>query len=119
MDGGGGTTWKPAPGDEPPRPFSHFTPALQVDQILCHLTHTTEETHALIRANLDRSPLYTGKIRGIGPRYCPSIEDKVVRFAEKPAHQIFIEPEGRTTHEYYINGLSTSLPEEIQIAVLR
>ena len=107
------------PGDEPPRPFSHFTPALQVDQILCHLTHTTEETHALIRANLDRSPLYTGKIRGIGPRYCPSIEDKVVRFAEKPAHQIFIEPEGRTTHEYYINGLSTSLPEEIQIAVLR
>jgi len=107
------------PGDEPPRPFSHFTPALDVDQILCHLTHTSEETHALIRANLDRSPLYTGKIRGIGPRYCPSIEDKVVRFSEKRAHQIFIEPEGRTTHEYYINGLSTSLPEEIQRAVLR
>ena len=106
------------PGDEPPRPFSHFTRALEVDQILCHLTHTTEETHALIRANLDRSPLYTGKIRGIGPRYCPSIEDKVVRFSEKRAHQIFIEPEGRTTHEYYINGLSTSLPEEIQCAIL-
>jgi tRNA uridine 5-carboxymethylaminomethyl modification enzyme len=106
------------PGDEPPRPFSHFTRALEVDQVLCHLTHTTEETHALIRANLDRSPLYTGKIRGIGPRYCPSIEDKVVRFSEKRAHQIFIEPEGRTTHEYYINGLSTSLPEEIQCAIL-
>ncbi len=106
------------PGDDPPRAFSHFTPALEVDQILCHLTHTTSETHALIRANLDRSPLYTGKIRGIGPRYCPSIEDKVVRFAEKPAHQIFIEPEGRETHEYYINGLSTSLPEVVQLATL-
>ncbi|HXF59776.1 MAG TPA: tRNA uridine-5-carboxymethylaminomethyl(34) synthesis enzyme MnmG [Candidatus Saccharimonadales bacterium] len=107
------------PGDEPPRPFSHFTRALEVDQILCHLTHTTEATHGLIRSNLSRSPLYTGKIRGIGPRYCPSIEDKVVRFAEKASHQIFIEPEGRTTHEYYINGLSTSLPEEVQLEVLR
>jgi tRNA uridine 5-carboxymethylaminomethyl modification enzyme len=107
------------PGDDPPRPFSHFTRSLDVDQILCHLTHTTASTHDLIRANLDRSPLYTGKIRGIGPRYCPSIEDKVVRFAEKPSHQIFIEPEGRTSHEYYINGLSTSLPEEIQISMLR
>jgi tRNA uridine 5-carboxymethylaminomethyl modification enzyme len=107
------------PGDDPPRPFSHFTRSLDVDQILCHLTHTTASTHDLIRANLDRSPLYTGKIRGIGPRYCPSIEDKVVRFAEKPSHQIFIEPEGRTSHEYYINGLSTSLPEEIQVSMLR
>jgi tRNA uridine 5-carboxymethylaminomethyl modification enzyme len=107
------------PGDDPPRPFSHFTRALEVDQVLCHLTHTTAATHELIRANLDRSPLYTGKIRGIGPRYCPSIEDKVVRFAEKPSHQIFIEPEGRATHEYYINGLSTSLPEEIQVEMLR
>jgi len=107
------------PGDEPPRPFSHFTGALHLDQILCHLTHTTGDTHALIRANLGRSPLYTGKIRGIGPRYCPSIEDKVVRFADKAAHQIFIEPEGRETHEYYINGLSTSLPEEIQREILR
>jgi tRNA uridine 5-carboxymethylaminomethyl modification enzyme len=107
------------PGDEPPRPFSHFTVSLEVDQILCHLTHTTEATHDLIRSNLGRSPLYTGKIRGIGPRYCPSIEDKVVRFAEKPAHQIFIEPEGLKTHEFYINGLSTSLPEEIQRAMLR
>ncbi len=107
------------PGDEPPRAFSHFTRSLDVDQVMCHLTHTTRATHDLIRSNLDRSPLYTGKIRGIGPRYCPSIEDKVVRFAEKESHQIFIEPEGRTTHEFYINGLSTSLPEEIQLRVLR
>jgi tRNA uridine 5-carboxymethylaminomethyl modification enzyme len=107
------------PGDDPPRPFSHFTRSLDVEQILCHLTHTTSSTHDLIRANLDRSPLYTGKIRGIGPRYCPSIEDKVVRFSEKPSHQIFIEPEGRSSHEYYINGLSTSLPEEIQVRMLR
>ncbi|HZI88965.1 MAG TPA: tRNA uridine-5-carboxymethylaminomethyl(34) synthesis enzyme MnmG, partial [Candidatus Polarisedimenticolia bacterium] len=107
------------PGDQEPRPFSHFSPPLEVDQVMCHLTHTTEATHERIRANLHRSPLYTGKIRGIGPRYCPSIEDKVVRFAEKSSHQIFLEPEGRETHEYYINGLSTSLPEEIQIEVLR
>ena len=107
------------PGDDPPRPFSHFTDVLDVDQILCHLTRTTAETHAIIRANLSHSPLYTGKIRGIGPRYCPSIEDKVVRFAEKESHQIFLEPEGRETHEYYINGLSTSLPEEIQRVMLR
>jgi tRNA uridine 5-carboxymethylaminomethyl modification enzyme len=106
-------------GDEPPRPFSHFTDSLELDQVLCHLTLTTGATHDLIRENLHRSPLYTGKIRGIGPRYCPSIEDKVVRFAEKPAHQIFLEPEGRETHEYYINGLSTSLPEEVQREVLR
>jgi len=107
------------PGDDPPRPFSHFTRSLDVDQIMCHLTHTTSATHDLIRSNLHRSPLYTGKIRGIGPRYCPSIEDKVVRFAEKASHQIFIEPEGRRTHEFYINGLSTSLPEEIQLRMLR
>ena len=106
------------PGDEPPRPFSHFTRSLEVDQIMCHLTHTSDATHAIIRSNLDRSPLFTGRIRGIGPRYCPSIEDKVVRFSEKSAHQIFIEPEGRRTHEYYINGLSTSLPEEIQREIL-
>ena len=106
------------PGDEPPRPFSHFTESLRVDQVCCHLTATTEATHAVVRANLHRSPLYTGKIRGIGPRYCPSVEDKVVRFAEKPSHQIFLEPEGRTTREYYINGLSTSLPEEVQREIL-
>ena len=106
------------PGDDAPRPFSHFTETLTLDQVMCHLTHTTAATHERIRANLSRSPLYTGKIRGIGPRYCPSIEDKVVRFAEKPSHQIFLEPEGRETHEYYINGFSTSLPEEIQYEVL-
>ena len=106
------------PGDDPPRPFSHFTESLRVDQICCHLTATTEATHAVIRANLHRSPLFTGKIRGIGPRYCPSVEDKVVRFADKVSHQIFLEPEGRTTREYYINGLSTSLPEEIQREIL-
>jgi len=106
------------PGDEPPRPFSHFTDSLRLEQIRCHLTATTEATHAVIRENLHRSPLYTGKIRGIGPRYCPSVEDKVVRFAEKASHQIFLEPEGRTAREYYINGLSTSLPEEIQQEIL-
>ena len=106
-------------GDDPPRPFSHFTESLCVDQVLCHLTATTPETHDVIRANLHRSPLYTGKIRGIGPRYCPSVEDKVVRFAEKTAHQIFLEPEGRTTHEYYVNGLSTSLPEDVQREMLK
>ena len=109
----------PQRGDEPPRPFSHFTDSLEVDQVLCHLTLTTAATHDLIRENLHRSPLYTGKIRGIGPRYCPSIEDKVVRFAEKPAHQIFLEPEGRESREYYVNGLSTSLPEEVQRDALR
>jgi len=107
------------PGDDPPRPFSHFTGTLRVDQVLCHLTETNAATHELIRANLHRSPLYTGKIRGIGPRYCPSVEDKVVRFADKPAHQIFLEPEGRSTHEYYVNGLSTSLPEDVQRAMLK
>ena len=107
------------PGDDPPRPFSHFTDSLCAEQVLCHLTATTAETHDLIRANLHRSPLYTGKIRGIGPRYCPSVEDKVVRFAEKPSHQVFLEPEGRTTHEYYVNGLSTSLPEDVQRAMLK
>jgi tRNA uridine 5-carboxymethylaminomethyl modification enzyme len=109
----------PQRGDEPPRPFSHFTDSLVVDQIECHLTSTSERTHALIRDNLHRSPLYTGRIRGIGPRYCPSVEDKVVRFADKPSHQIFIEPEGRETHETYVNGLSTSLPEEIQRELLK
>ena len=109
----------PQRGDEPPCPFSHFTERLEVDQILCHLTWTNDATHGLIRSNLHRSPLYSGRIRGVGPRYCPSVEDKVVRFADKPAHQIFIEPEGRETAEYYINGLSTSLPEEVQQQVLR
>ena len=109
---------RPQRGDDPPRPFSHFTDSLEVDQIECHLTGTTDATHRVVRDNLAHSPLYTGRIRGIGPRYCPSIEDKVVRFADKATHQIFIEPEGRGVDEFYINGLSTSLPEEIQLEIL-
>ena len=105
-------------GDDPPRPFSHFTDALEVDQIACHLTATTEATHRVVRENLHLSPLYSGKIRGIGPRYCPSVEDKVVRFADKASHQIFLEPEGRNVVEYYVNGLSTSLPEDVQMKIL-
>ena len=89
-----------------------------VEQSPCWITHTTETTHQIIRANLHRSPLYSGRIQGIGPRYCPSIEDKVVKFAEKPAHQLFLEPEGRHTGEYYVNGISTSLPYEVQLQFL-
>jgi len=89
-----------------------------VEQFPCWITHTTETTHQIIRANLHRSPLYSGRIQGTGPRYCPSIEDKVVKFAEKPAHQLFLEPEGRHTGEYYVNGISTSLPYEVQLQFL-
>ena len=89
-----------------------------VEQFPCWITHTTETTHQIIRANLHRSPLYAGRIQGIGPRYCPSIEDKVVKFADKPAHQLFLEPEGRHTVEYYVNGISTSLPYEVQLQFL-
>src|SRR5215471_5345655 len=91
---------------------------LHVEQLPCWITHTTEMTHQIIRANLHRSPLYAGRIQGIGPRYCPSIEDKVVKFSEKPAHQLFLEPEGRHTGEYYVNGISTSLPYEVQLQFL-
>jgi tRNA uridine 5-carboxymethylaminomethyl modification enzyme len=89
-----------------------------VEQFPCWITHTTETTHEIIRANLHRSPLYAGRIQGIGPRYCPSIEDKVVKFSEKPSHQLFLEPEGRHTSEYYVNGISTSLPYEVQLQFL-
>src|SRR6266702_2621833 len=89
-----------------------------VEQFPCWITHTTETTHQIIRANLHRSPLYSGRIQGIGPRYCPSIEDKVVKFSDKPAHQLFLEPEGRHTSEYYVNGISTSLPYEVQLQFL-
>jgi tRNA uridine 5-carboxymethylaminomethyl modification enzyme len=109
----------PQPGDEPPLPFSYRTERITTPQVLCHLTYTNEETHAVIRSNLDRSPMYSGVIEGIGPRYCPSIEDKVVRFAEKMRHQIFIEPEGLDTNSYYPNGISTSLPVDVQAAILR
>jgi tRNA uridine 5-carboxymethylaminomethyl modification enzyme len=107
------------PGDEPPPPFSFLTRAIATPQIVCHITATTPETHALIRANLDRSPLYSGEITGIGPRYCPSIEDKVVRFAERERHQIFLEPEGLDDDTVYPNGISTSLPRPVQQAMLR
>jgi tRNA uridine 5-carboxymethylaminomethyl modification enzyme len=106
-------------GDEPPRPFSYSTERISQSQIPCHITYTTKRTHEIIGAALDRSPLYSGRIRGRGPRYCPSIEDKVVRFADKERHQIFLEPEGRNTIEVYPNGISTSLPLEVQVEMVR
>lgn len=108
----------PQPGDDPPVPFSFRTGKLPARQALCWLTGTNERVHDLIRANLDRSPMYSGRISGIGPRYCPSVEDKVVKFADKPRHSLFLEPEGWDSEEIYINGLSTSLPEEVQRAIL-
>jgi tRNA uridine 5-carboxymethylaminomethyl modification enzyme len=107
------------PGDEDPTPFSFRTKQIPLRQIMCHIAHTTPETLRLIRENVHRSPMYTGQIEGIGPRYCPSIEDKIVRFPEKTRHQFFLEPEGLNTHEVYINGMSTSLPMEIQAAMVR
>jgi tRNA uridine 5-carboxymethylaminomethyl modification enzyme len=124
-------------GDEPPPRFSFLSRTLQrnkddiftlnddragefhVEQIPCWITHTTPETHEIIRSNLHRSPLYAGNIKGTGPRYCPSIEDKVVKFSERAAHQLFLEPEGRHTEEFYVNGISTSLPFEVQLAFVR
>ncbi|HET7657678.1 MAG TPA: tRNA uridine-5-carboxymethylaminomethyl(34) synthesis enzyme MnmG, partial [Bacillales bacterium] len=106
------------PGDEEKRAFSYETTKFITDQIPCWLTYTGEETHRLINDNLDRSPMYSGMIKGTGPRYCPSIEDKIVRFNDKPRHQIFLEPEGRNTDEVYVQGLSTSLPEDIQRKML-
>ena len=108
------------PGDTPMPVFSFLgTSAQHPRQVSCFITHTSEQTHDIIRAGLDRSPLYTGKIEGVGPRYCPSIEDKVVRFAERDSHQIFIEPEGLDTFEIYPNGISTSLPFDVQLALVR
>jgi tRNA uridine 5-carboxymethylaminomethyl modification enzyme len=106
-------------GDDPPLPFSFSSPRITQAQIPCHITYTNRRTHDIIRGGLDRSPLYAGRIQGRGPRYCPSIEDKVVRFADKERHQIFLEPEGRTTVEVYPNGLSTSLPLDVQIDMVR
>jgi tRNA uridine 5-carboxymethylaminomethyl modification enzyme len=123
-------------GDEPPPRFSfcmevartkndifslNFAESgeFHVEQIPCWITHTSPRTHEIIKANLHRSPLYSGRIRGVGPRYCPSIEDKVVRFSDKKSHQIFLEPEGRHTNEYYVNGISTSLPYDVQLALVR
>ena len=124
-------------GDQPPKPFSYLADTLRkdrddiftlnewrngmfhVEQLPCAITYTTAETHEIVRSNLDKSPLYCGRIEGIGPRYCPSLEDKVVRFADKERHQLFLEPEGKHTDEYYINGCSTSLPFEVQLAFIR
>jgi tRNA uridine 5-carboxymethylaminomethyl modification enzyme len=107
------------PGDAEPRPFSFSTERITQPQMNCHITYTNEKVHELIRANLQRSPMYSGQIQSRGPRYCPSIEDKVVRFADKDRHQIFLEPEGRNTWEYYCNGISTSLPNDVQAEMLR
>ncbi|TGN05198.1 tRNA uridine-5-carboxymethylaminomethyl(34) synthesis enzyme MnmG [Leptospira bandrabouensis] len=106
-------------GDENPRPFSFSTSKIDRKQIPCYITYTNDTTHELIKQNLEFSPMYSGQIKSIGPRYCPSIEDKVVRFAERDRHQIFIEPEGYETNEMYLNGVSTSLPEEVQWKFLR
>jgi tRNA uridine 5-carboxymethylaminomethyl modification enzyme len=128
---------EPQGGDTPPLPFTYLPEEISgtrddiftlnrwsdgvfhVEQLPCWITHTTQTTHDLIRANLHKSPLYAGRIEGLGPRYCPSIEDKVVKFAEKDQHQLFLEPEGRHTEEYYVNGISTSLPMEVQYAFIR
>ncbi|HEY7329646.1 MAG TPA: tRNA uridine-5-carboxymethylaminomethyl(34) synthesis enzyme MnmG [Gemmataceae bacterium] len=107
------------PGDDDPRPFSFATERITQPQMVCHITYTTQAVHDLIRANLHRAPMYSGQIQSRGPRYCPSVEDKVVRFAEKDRHQIFLEPEGRNTWEYYCNGISTSLPKDVQQGMLR
>ena len=105
-------------GDEYPVPFSFRTDRIDVRQVPCYITHTNETTHAIIRGALDQSPMYSGQIQSVGPRYCPSVEDKIVRFADKERHQIFLEPEGLDTTEVYVNGFSTSLPEEIQVEAI-
>ena len=110
---------EPQYGDSPPPALSFSTEAITQEQLPCHITYTNEKTHQTIAAGLDRSPLYSGVIEGRGPRYCPSIEDKIIRFKEKPRHQIFLEPEGRDTVEVYPNGLSTSLPLDVQLAMVR
>jgi len=107
------------PGDDPIPFFSYRTPrTFHVEQLPCYLTYTTDKTREVIQANLHRSPMYSGQIHGVGPRYCPSIEDKFVKFAEKPRHQVFLEPEGRATDEFYVNGASTSLPEDVQLQMI-
>ncbi|WP_308636984.1 tRNA uridine-5-carboxymethylaminomethyl(34) synthesis enzyme MnmG [Paenibacillus silvisoli] len=107
------------PGDEKPKFFSYETEYSDNEQLPCWLTYTSEETHKIINDNLHRAPMFSGAIEGTGPRYCPSIEDKIVRFADKPKHQIFLEPEGKNTSEYYVQGLSTSMPEDVQLDILR
>jgi tRNA uridine 5-carboxymethylaminomethyl modification enzyme len=107
------------PGDDPPSTFSARTTGIVLPQVPCHLTYTNVQTHEIIRENIDRSPLYSGVIDSVGPRYCPSIEDKILRFADKQRHQIFVEPEGLDSQEFYPNGISTSLPVDVQAAILK
>jgi len=119
---GGSIDWsglEVQPGDDPPYPFSFLTTQITTPQINCHITRTTPETHAIIRANLHRAPMYSGQIESTGPRYCPSIEDKVVRFADRGGHQIFLEPEGLDDDTVYPNGISTSLPADVQLAMVK
>jgi tRNA uridine 5-carboxymethylaminomethyl modification enzyme len=113
------SAFEPQPGDEIPVPFSFATDSLEQKQINCYIGYTTEQVHDAIRANIAESPLYSGKIKGVGPRYCPSIEDKVVKFSDKSRHQLFLEPEGHDTNEVYLNGFSTSLPAEMQQDLVR
>ncbi len=110
--------FEPQPGDPEPTPFSFLTEKIDQPQIHCHIAYTTDETHRVLRENIHRSPLYSGQIEGIGPRYCPSIEDKVVKFPDKMRHQIFLEPEGLDTYEVYVNGMSTSMPIDVQEAMV-
>lgn len=110
---------EPQYGDNPPEPFSYRTDSITNTQIPCHLTYTNDKTHDILKSGFDQSPMFTGRIKGLGPRYCPSIEDKINRFSDKERHQIFLEPEGYDSIEYYVNGFSTSLPEEIQISAIR
>ena len=110
--------FEPQPGDAEPTPFSFMTEKIDRPQIACHLGHTTEETRRVLQANIHRSPLYSGQIEGVGPRYCPSIEDKIIKFPNKPSHQIFLEPEGLDTNEVYLNGMSTSMPADVQEAMV-
>ena len=106
-------------GDEPPVPFSFVTDEVRQPQIVCHLLHTTERVHDLVRANADRSPLFNGQITGVGPRYCPSLEDKVIRFPHRERHHVFLEPEGLDVDETYVNGFSMSLPHDVQLELVR
>ena len=112
------TRFEPQPGDADPTPFSFLTDKITRPQIQCHIGYTTEDTARILREAIPRSPLYSGQIEGIGPRYCPSIEDKIVKFPDKLRHQIFLEPEGLDTHEVYLNGMSTSMPIDVQMAVV-
>ena len=107
------------PGDDDPTPFSFRTKKIRQKQVPCYIAFTTEETHRIIRENVHRSPMYSGQIQSIGPRYCPSIEDKIVKFPDKLQHQLFLEPEGLNTHEIYVNGMSTSMPIDVQLAVIK